>query len=323
MSLRNSVIISLLGMIMISCTKDSNSTFLTIPFKIIDGKMIIKVIINETDTSNFMFDNATEITILDSIYYKKIRLKVISQHIVFCPSNEKKLPVARCFIRVGTLKLDTTNAILSSLKYYNRIQGLKINGIIGRDILRKRIIKIDFIKSNIIIFNPNYIPNLKGYNDLTSFRGPSILAEAVLQNGKCLTGKFILDSGCPEDIELPINPSDTTLVESYIGKNKTGYLRDVCGARTKSYEGNLHTFKISNSIFDTPKVIMAITESGVLSYKGKEYIKNDEILKWTAYMGLIGLPILKNFDIIIDDVHSKIYLKKITKIRKFLSHQSP
>jgi hypothetical protein len=298
-SIKTRITISIMGILILgitySCKKKPESIFAAIPFKIIKHQMVISVITNESDTSNFIFDTGNENAHLDSVLANKMGIFPYSEIYVRCSNSERVLPITRCLFKINNLERYTDTVILFSSKYASKILGIKINGIIGRDIFKNRIIKIDFINYTIKIFNLNAEPDIKDYQVFSSTRGPAIIAESKLQNGITLKGRYILDSGSNIDLTLAPFYLDSTAIKSYIGKYKSSYFKDPCGNRTKEYEGKLSSFMIGDFTIDSPVVSLSPSEKGVLAH-------ND-------YAGLVGLPTLQYFDIIIDDIHSKIYLK--------------
>jgi len=290
-----------------SCKNKPESIFVTIPFKIIKNQMVIKVVTNESDTSNFIFDIPNENAHLDTVFAHKMGIMPYSELRVRCSNGERILPISKSLFGINNLQLFTDTVILTSLQYASKILGIKINGIIGRDIFKNRIMKIDFVNNTIKIFNLNAEPDNKGYQVFSSSRGTAIIAESTLQNGIVLWGKYILDSGSNIDLTLSPIQMDSTIIKQYIGNYKISYLKDACGSRKKAYDGKISSLKIGKTVIDSPNTLISTTDKGVLAH-------ND-------YIGFIGLPVLQYFDIIIDDIHSKIYLK-VNKRYKTVRHRS-
>ncbi|HBX52740.1 MAG: hypothetical protein A2275_09520 [Bacteroidetes bacterium RIFOXYA12_FULL_35_11] len=272
-----------------SCHKDDYK-ITTIPFSIIKNRMLIKAVVNGTDTLNFIFDTGCEKANLDSAYIVKRKIKPYSFSKIFCPHGEIINPIVKCVLTVNNLSYNLDTCYTLSTNKLSEQSGIKINGVIGRDLYKNYILKIDFVNRLLVLYKKEYVVNQNDYDCLNLYNSASIYAKAILQNEKIIEGQFLIDSGSGSDISLYFPKKDSTDVKLLIGEYSEKKLSDLCGNKKKGYMGQIKSIKIGNFNID--------------SVKGKLTFANN-----SNYSGLIGFLLLRKFDIIIDIKKSKLYLK--------------
>ena len=179
----------------------------------------------------------------------------------------------------------------------------RIDGMIGQDILKKHIVKIDFIKKIIDIFNDEYKYRGNGYALRITNRGPAIHAMAILKNGKLVEGDFIIDTGSNSSLILNSLYADTINIQDKIGNYKIYNSYDMCGNMQSEFEGKAFNLFIGNSQTKRIPTTLTATKTGVLADK--------------KYAGLIGTPVLRCFTMIIDLPNGMIYLEPNETLKDF------
>jgi hypothetical protein len=126
-------------------------------------------------------------------------------------------------------------------------------------------------------------------------RGPSVIAEAVALNGEKIVGEFILDTGSNSSLTLTSTSTDTTKIKDMVGTYKKYTSYDMCGNSHFEYEGKGKNINLSSLHAGQYPLTISVTNDGVLADK--------------TYKGIIGLPVLRCFNILFDFSENKVFLE--------------
>lgn len=267
------------------------------------NQIIIKVKVNNTDTLNFIFDTGNENAHMDSNTAAFLNLKAVKFQEVHCTGGESIIPVVKCDYSIGNLVFSDIETTTGMLNNYSRILKRRIDGIIGQNLIKDYIVKIDF-DSNIIEFrNEKWKYSGKSEAFKIISRGPAIIAEVMLRNGQIIKGEFIIDTGSNSSLTLNSSYTDTSRLNELIGEYKIYTSYDMCGNIQTEYEGKARNLTLGSSQTDVIPTTLSVSSSGVLSGK--------------KYAGLIGTPVLRCFTLIIDSKNNLIYLEPNKSLKEF------
>lgn len=283
-----------------------------IPFKLKQGFILVDVQFANILPLTFIFDTGAENTILFErgltdlfgIKYSK-RIEILGSDLdqklyaLIARNIDLQLKPARRVSRdIIVLEEDFIHLRESS--------GLNISGILGGEMLRGLVVEIDYKKKKIILYNPEYFepPSHKKYNevDITIINSkPYTLTTTLLENNKTAQVKLLIDTGASLAYLLHTN-TDSSLVmpqiviESSLGKGLGGDLLGYIG-------------RVQNLDFGGYRIKNILT-----SFQDLESVSLDT--NFIVRNGIIGNKLLGRFNIIIDYVKEKMYLRPTEDLNK-------
>lgn len=176
--------------------------------------------------------------------------------------------------------------------------GVEVHGILGYELFSRFIVKINYDKTTITLYDPEYYrpkKKLKVVPIALEDSKPFLIGEVTLLNDKSLSAKLMMDTGAShsillhtgthESIEIPEEKIFTTLGRG-LGGNIEGYI------------GRIKNVKIIDYQFQ--QVIGSFPASEMLV----------ELFKPNNRQGTIGGGLLSKFVVTIDYFNENIYLKK-------------
>lgn len=279
----------------------------TISFKLISNLIIFPIEVNGKDL-NFILDSGVGSTVLfnlnplDSIELKnevKIKLQGLG-------SQE---PVDAILSKNNHFKIKGIGSITEKLYVISNDNfdlsskmGLTIHGIIGYEILKDFVIRINYSTKKITFYRPNEFVFKKSNNyesfDLQFYKFKPYIDVGVKLNkssNKLTPVKLLIDSGGSDALWLFENShSDIKTPSNYfndfLGEGLSG---SVYGKRAKIKSLHIGNFELLNPTVSYPD---SISVSHALKFKDRN--------------GSMGASVLKRFVVIFDYKQAKLYLKK-------------
>jgi hypothetical protein len=280
-----------------------DSIICRMPFTVFKNQIIITIKVNDSDSLNFIFDTGNENAHIDSTTAANMNLKTVKYQEVHCTGGESYIPVVLCDYTLGDLKLCNVETTTGIMNNYSRILKRRIDGIIGQDIMRNHVIKLDF-DSNIMEVHPmNYQYREKAETLDIMSRGPTIHAKVIMRNGQVVEGDFIVDTGSNSSLTLNSGYTDTSKLKELIGEYKIYNTYDMCGNVQIEYEGKAKNLIIGSAQTDLIPTTLSIVSEGVLAEK--------------QYAGLIGTPVLRCFTMVIDMNNKQIFMQSNSALKDY------
>lgn len=268
---------------------------ITIPFKLIHNLIIIPVQINNSQPLNFILDSGVKNTLITRLHYsdslslnETARMKIQGlgtgheMEAIYSRGNTMRMPgIEGKNHQVFVLMEDVFN--LSTR------MGMPVHGIIGYDIFRNFIVKINYNSKSLTLYRPDanikipkrgevyplHIENTKAYID----------ANVGQHNGDSVKVRLVIDTGASHSVSLYL-PTDARLqlppkvMEAYLGRGLSG---DVNGKI-----GRINSFRLGKyKLQDLPA-----------SFPDEESIKL--AMNLANRNGNLGSDILKRFTVIFD-----------------------
>jgi len=288
-----------------------------IPFKFINGFIIVEATLNQNHKVNLLVDTGAENLILFNESIKQ-RLNIPDGKKITLKGADLSNEVSAEIVRSLDLKLPNTNEITRDFIVLNSNDmnlsghiGLPIDGMIGGRIFWSTVLEIDYRKQKIILqkkskFEP---PSLREYRvfDLSiSSSKPYFNAQITLYNGNTIPIKLLLDTGSSLGFLLFYNThKDLFLPEFYI----EGELGRALGGPITGYISK------SKILFLGPSLHF---KNLITNFQGQNEDIDPEV--YHNRNGLIGNPILSRFDVIIDYVGAKLYLRPLKNYNEQLDY---
>lgn len=283
------------------------------PFRFINNLIILPVVINDSDTLNFILDTGvstsimTELSIGDSLslnYTKQIKIVGLGQgepiDALHSTGNNFNISGIQGINQELIILLQNVFNLSSAF-------GTRIHGLLGYNIFTNFIVEIDYSKKVISFHDPKTYRYKQGWWIFKNLRKkttlpliihktkPYVMASIVMNNGKKIPVKLLLDTGASHSLWL--NSSADTLIkvpdnaeDVFLGKGLNG---DIFGKLGRITEVQLGDFAFSNPVVAFPDSISSSKTRG-LDYRH----------------GTLGAELLRRFDIIIDYPNRKITLIK-------------
>ena len=284
-----------------------------LPFEYVNDFIIITVYFNEVLPLKFIFDTGAEYTIITKkeitdllqIDYKK-KFSILGADL----STE-----LYAYLATGVrLRIDDFAAINRSILVleedyfqFEEYAGINIQGIIGSDLFRRFVVKIDYRKQKIILIDPStFEPPGSKYKklDVEIYRHkPYVFARTQMQNDTSIRAKLLLDTGASLPLLLYTNTNEAInipekAIRSNIAMGLGGFIEGYLG---RVQQIQLDEFKLNDVVTNFQELYM-----------------NVDSLKINDRNGILGNRILNRFTVIIDYVREDIYLKPEKKFnRKF------
>ncbi|MEM7109770.1 MAG: aspartyl protease family protein [Bacteroidota bacterium] len=273
-----------------------SAKIISIPFKLRDDHIFIKLFNNEGHAYDFIFDTGAEGTIFDVNTANKHGIEAKKVTEVITANGKSKLGYAS----KQYLKIDRDTELRKLHFILHDLSHLNADGVIGYDILNRFTVKIDYINKQLIITS-----RLRDF-DLTSFKPiafkfdkaaiPVINATIVLASGENLTSSVLVDTGAGLTIMIGNQFFEEHDLKTKFPKVLTSSSHGL-SKRSETKISRIAAFKINSFELDEMPVRISTNNTGVFSDR-------------EGYLGILGNVILSRFDIVLDYRSKQIYLKE-------------
>lgn len=277
---------------------------LIIPFQTIENKYVLfkLPLENSKDSITYFFDTGATVSLLDKDFAKKLNLKSNHKQEVAGASGKVtyEMLVGEKITVSKNEKIENVNFIFDDLTRLKKSLGRDFDGIIGNDILKNYITKIDFDKKQIILYKKNHKLNLNGYSEIVfQFKNnipiPQFPITIELSDGTKYVGDIFFDSGASGVTLLMNTPFGIkNEVISKLPKSIKRSSNNLSG-NSVSTTAEINNLTIADFTFNKLTFDISSDKSGVSSYKD--------------YMGILGSEIINRFNIVLDYDAKKLYIK--------------
>ena len=273
-----------------------------IPFNLKGKTILLKAALAKSDSSIFIFDTGATGIVVDSLHAELIGLAGTNRQKTNVAGhggtqNYTLIPDQQLSFSNKAV-LDHVNLILVNFSSFKAVTGAKFDGIIGYDFLNKYVTKIDFDRKCMQLYDQLAEKDTAGYTAIAfefnkGVNIPRFPMTIKLADGESVTGKVMFDSG-----------ADNALLISAPFKNYHR-LNDKIGKTVNKRSRGLNV--ITNDIGAT------VNEIEFMGFKFRDVdidlTVNDQAEPKDGYLGIIGMEIIKRFNIIFDYPRKKIYMK--------------
>ncbi|MBK7872800.1 MAG: aspartyl protease family protein [Saprospiraceae bacterium] len=274
-----------------------------IPFEYENNFIIVRVIFNDVFPLKFIFDTGAEHTILTrreitdllQINYER-RFPLLGSDL----TTELYAYLARG-VKLSIHNLVALNrSILVLDEDYFRFEeygGISVHGIMGSDLFRRFVVKIDFRRKVITLYDPaTFVPpsgNRYHIVPLEIHRNKPYIVSPTRISDTTIQAKYLIDTGASLSLLLYTNTHPAfelppKYIRSKIGMGLGGYLQGFLG-RIEKIE--IEDFAMEGVITNFQEVPPDIDSSFL---NGRN--------------GILGNQILNRFEITIDYIHEKMYI---------------
>lgn len=275
----------------------------TIPFELSGTYIIITARVNQGTPLHFIFDTGLRHTIITQLDETDLitlgnqrRMQIqglgLGQDITALASDNNVLSFGRF-----RLKERTVYVMEEDLLQLSEMNGRKINGIIGIDLIRSHVAHIDYSRRRIYLYNPdNYTPPRNFSKRPLVIENNKIYMMMTLLDGslKLRTIKMFIDTGAKlnawfQTVSNQITDIPEKRVYTRIG---TGFSGDVYG-----YLAKIPQICLDDYCFNQP--IVAFPDSATIA----------NVMHRSDRDGTIGSELLSRFNLIINLRDSSLYFR--------------
>lgn len=278
-------------------------TKVELPFDYVNGFIVLEVTFNHIFPLRFILDTGAEHTILTKREYADLmgipferEFRIIGSDM----SQDLKAHLIRdIHLQTGKLALPNQSMVVMEEDYFRfeEYTGVNVHGIIGANIFRHFVMKIDYQRELITLTKPIDFEAPKGYEKipLEVYKNkPYIFSQIEMPDGEIVDLKLLLDTGASLTLILH-NGTDESIqpppgvIPGNIGKGLGGFLEGFVG-RSRSL--NLGPFGLNNIITNYQELNPEMDTSYLNSRNG-----------------IVGNLALRRFTVIIDYFRGELYLK--------------
>ncbi len=285
---------------------DKNTKQIDIPFEYENNFIVVEVTLNRTFPLRMIFDTGAEHTILCQKSITDL-LKVNYEKTFDLLGADLKTPLKSYLAKnitietnEGSVFANNQNILVLDQDYF-RLEacvGTKIQGILGADLFNNYVLKINYQKKMITLFEPNTFEAPRDYEVFPiqiSQGKPFISPIITLDNGQSLLTTILIDSGASLSFLLYAHTHPSLVMpQRYI----QGRLGMGLGGNIMGYTGRIEKLSFSENIFFDQLLV-----------DFQDFTQGSDSLKVVGRNGILGNDILNRFVVIIDYIHSKAYLK--------------
>ncbi len=279
-----------------------NRKKVTIPIEIHNNLIVIPVTINETNPLNFILDTGVRSIILvnreltDTLgieYLRKIQLYGVGKSTPVDAYVTGEISLSMPGIRSSGLSALVLERDFLQLEHH---LGIRIHGLIGYDIFSRFVVKIDYSRKKIELYEP------MGYSVDRAFESmeleiidskPVTRINLQLDEVNSIEATLLIDTGASHALVLDRSSSSEIglpekFIESKLGRGLTGEI--------DGYLGRIHGIQLGSKWLN-----------GVItSFPDVSYFNSDTD---RGRNGSIGGEMLKKFTVIFNFLHAQVYLK--------------
>jgi hypothetical protein len=299
------IAVDLRGQNIIGLDMLGNQKSYDIPFELIQGHIIVDVTIGGLLPLKFIFDTGAQHTVLFESSYAIIMGYKPERQIPIMGADMSSEMMAGIFRNVS-MKLGPSKSVLRDiivldenfLKLENLL-GVNVVGMIGSDYFRNLIVKIDYEKYKITVYDirtANESKLVNGYTEISSkFSDGKVYVTADVQISESVQSlKLLMDTGA--SLPLLINTGTDTLLK-VPEKSFSTILGYGLSGPVMGYLGKINSFE--NEVFNHKNMVTYFQDDEYSIIGNVKDIRN----------GLIGNLTLSKYHLIINYFNQKLYLK--------------
>lgn len=284
----------------------------TIDFKSASNLIIIPVMINDSDTLNFILDTGVRFPIITELpFVNKLNLNYMMPVQIKGLGEGTDLTAYRSGnntmkIKGLTARNQEVQMIIDENFQISHMLGIPVHGLIGFNLFKDYVVEIDYNNEKLTLYKPEYYKYRDRKKDIIlplHFDGnkPYVRTSIVTDELIEVPVKLLVDTGASdaiwlsehsdERINLPLNH-----IETFLGRGLSGDLFGVKGRIDGIWVGPLIL----------PKPIVAFPNSELI----------DQLISSNDRNGTIGAEILRRFKVTIDYRNSRLTLRPTSKVNE-------
>ncbi|MBB6270526.1 FKBP-type peptidyl-prolyl cis-trans isomerase [Pedobacter cryoconitis] len=286
-----------------------------IPFEFNGTHLFIKVQVNQNDSLNFVFDSGATGMTIDSLAAEHAGISKNNGQVASIAGSggvQNYVMALHQNIKLGDVELKNIDMVLINFASLSTSTGSKIEGIIGYEVLNKYVTKLDFDHKKILLYDQIKAVDTTGYTGIPfEFnRGvliPRFPISITLANEETFTGRVMFDTG--SIFTLIVSPPFSKFHDfnSKLGETTTNMSRGL-SFTTQDQLAGIKSMSFNGFSFGEMPIRLTI---------------NDKAEPKDGYLGILGIEVIKRFNVILDYANKKIYLKPNLSYHDAFNRQDP
>lgn len=298
-----------LGLLMVlSMASDAHASgkpriLATIPFEMVGTYVVLRVRINENPPLNLLLDSGigttliTELAAEDSIVLDRTYKTVLKglgtgTDMQAWVSDGNNLKIGRFSMKNQTIMILETDVFNLS-----KHTGSKLNGILGADFFENQIVRVDYTRKCVYLYEKTGFVPPKGFLSLPiRSEGHKMFMDVPIQDatGRIRTVRMLIDTGAELTAWFrsygndPV-PVPDQKIRGYIGRGLSGDIEGSLGRLERIWISN---FQLTNPVVAFPDSI-SIAGTSINAQRD----------------GTVGSQLLSRFDLIFDQEGDQLYVK--------------
>ncbi|GJM34396.1 MAG: hypothetical protein DHS20C18_33970 [Saprospiraceae bacterium] len=275
-----------------------------IPFEYVNNFIIVKLVFNRVFPLKFIFDTGAEHTILTKREITDLlQINYLREFKVMGSDMKTELTAYlanNIHLKINNIVFFNHSILVLEDDYFrfDEFAGVNVQGILGADLFRRFIVKINYHRKVITLYDPRYFSPPKDFKEIPVelYRNkPYLFANGLFQQQQTdVAIKLLVDTGASLSLLLHTDSDSSfhlppNVILSNIGLGLGGFLEGYTG---RIQQLDLSSFKLNNVLTNFQNTNPEIDPS---------YLNNRN--------GIIGNQLLNRFTIIIDYIRPKMYLK--------------
>jgi predicted aspartyl protease len=290
--------------------RDPRDKSVTFSFKSASNLIIIPVVINESDTLNFILDTGVRYPIITELpYVNKLNLNMMQ------PVNIKGLGQGETLtayrsgnntMKIGGLVAwnQEVQMIINDNFQISQILGIPVHGLIGFDLFKDFVVEIDYDSEKLTIIKPEYYKDRVKNKDIIlplhfEHNKPFVRTTIMTDKNVEVPVKLLVDTGASDAIWLSTK-SDERIglpevhIETFLGKGLSGDLHGKKGRIGAIWVGPLVL----------PEPIVAFPQNDMI----------EDLIVANDRNGTLGAEILRRFFVTLDYPSHQLKLRPTSKV---------
>lgn len=263
--------------------------------------MFIKASFNNSDSLNFIFDTGATGMMIDSATAERAGISKESRlpaSVAGSGGSQSYTMVLNQSINLGKTELKHVNLTMVNFSSLSTTLGSKLDGIIGYEILSRYVTKIDFDQKKIFLYDRINAVDTTGYSNMPFEFSKNILIprfpiSITLANGESFTGKVMFDTGNAIPLLVSSPFSKFHNFDSKLGETTRSLGRGM-NAITQDQVADIKSMTFGGFHFGPMSIRLTI---------------NDKADAQDGYLGILGIEVIRRFNIIMDYKRKYIYLQ--------------
>jgi len=292
--------------------EDPKKKNVTINFKTSSNLIIIPVAINHSDTLNFILDTGVSYPIITELpFVNNLNLNFLQPITIKGLGEGEKLTAYRSDNNVINIKglvayNQQINRMINENFQISQILGIPVHGMIGFNLFKDYVVKIDYITQKITLIKPQYFSYRKKRKDIVlplifEQSKPFVNTNIVTDKNQDIPVKLLVDTGASDALWLSTN-SDKRIslpenyIETFLGRGLSG---DLFGKK-----GRIGAIWVGPLVLYEP----------IVAFPDNELI--DQLIGKNDRNGTLGAEILRRFYVTMDYPNKRIILRPNSKFKE-------
>ncbi|SFF89400.1 aspartyl protease family protein [Pontibacter chinhatensis] len=274
-----------------------------LPFKLVHNLIVLPVRVNNSQSLNFILDSGVQNVLITHLHFddsldlqqtSRIKIRGLGEGYTIEALHSVGNTISMPGVAGENL---TVYVLLEEVFDLSMRMGMPVHGIIGYDIFKNFIVKINYSTQTITLYKPDYKVRKKRKAEEYALHiedsKPYLYGSVRQHNGDSLDVKLIVDTGASHSLSLYLPTNERLslppkVMEAYLGRGLGG---DINGKIGRLPGFRLGKYNIENL---------------TANYPDEQAVKH--ALNIAGRNGNLGSEILKRFTVIFDYPHQKLTL---------------